>query len=142
MNSKFSVTKGIVVAAALVAGVSGVSRADDSSMNPFTGDSYAYFNGGNLGRMSNPPLLAKGPSAWRRDNPNGLTGGAFAALGSEAIASRLNPTAISTGAAEPTWRATHPNGLTTDQFAALGSEAIAARQMPNPVNTAFAGRKR
>lgn len=51
MNSKFSVTKGIVVAAALVAGVSGVSRADDSSTNPFTGDSYAYFNGGNLLRI-------------------------------------------------------------------------------------------
>ena len=48
MNSKVSIMKSMVVAVALVAGVSGIARADDSSMNPFTGDSYAYFNRGDL----------------------------------------------------------------------------------------------
>jgi hypothetical protein len=38
--------KSIAVTAALVAGVSGIARADDSSMSRLTGDSYAYFNGG------------------------------------------------------------------------------------------------
>ena len=65
MNRKVSMLKSMVVAVALVAGVSGIARADDSSMNPFTGDSYAYFNGGNLGHTTNPPVFARGPSAWR-----------------------------------------------------------------------------
>jgi hypothetical protein len=128
MNRKFSMLKSIVVAAALAAGVSGIARADDSSMNPATGDSYAYFNGGNLGHVTNPPVFAKGPSAWRQSNPSGLTEAQFAALGSEEIAARLNPPVISTAAADPSWRITHPHGLTSDEFAALGSEEIAARQ--------------
>ena len=44
MNSKVSMMKSMVVAVALAAGVSGIARADDSSMNRFGGDSYAYFN--------------------------------------------------------------------------------------------------
>ena len=69
MNSKLSMMKSMVVAVALAAGVSGIARADDSSMNPFTGDSYAYFNGGNLGHITNPPVFASGPSAWRQSHP-------------------------------------------------------------------------
>ena len=138
MNSKSSMLKVMVVAAALVAGVSGVARADDSSMNPFTGDSYAYFNGGNLGHITNPPVFASGPSAWRQSNPNGLTNRDFAALGSEATANRLNPPVISVAAADPTWRVTHPNGLTNAEFAALGSEEIAARPAPQQATTALA----
>jgi hypothetical protein len=132
--------KSIAVTAALVAGVSGIARADDSSMNPATGDSYAYFNGGNIGHITNPPVFAKGPSAWRQSHPNGLTDNQFAALGNGHIAERFAPPFVSTAAADPTWRLTHPNGLSEDQFAALGSEAIAARQQL-PVHsrtTAFA----
>ena len=128
MNSRFSMMKSVAVAVALAAGISGIARADDSSLNPFNGDSYAYFNGSNLGRITKPPVFSNGPSAWRQSNPNGLTDRAFAALGSEATANRFNPPVISTAAADPTWRATHPNGLTNAEFAALGSEAIAARQ--------------
>src|ERR1700680_3618766 len=54
MNSKVSMMKSMVVAVALAAGVSGIARADDSSMNPFTGDSYAYFNNGDLPRGDKP----------------------------------------------------------------------------------------
>ena len=128
MSRKFSILKSMVVTVALVAGVSGIARADDSSMDPATGDSYAYFNGGNLGHITNPPVFAKGPSPWRQSHPNGLTEDQFAALGSEEIAARLNPTVISRAPADPSWRVTHPNGMTGDEFAALGSEAIAARQ--------------
>ena len=39
--------------AALALGATGAALANDSSMNPFTGDSYAYFNGGaNLGNVT------------------------------------------------------------------------------------------
>ena len=43
MNSKSSMLKSVVVAAALVAGVAGVARAD-SDMSRIGGDSYAYFS--------------------------------------------------------------------------------------------------
>ena len=49
-----------------------MARADDSSMNPFTGDSYAYFNGSDLPRNGNP-VFDKAASAWRQSNPNGLS---------------------------------------------------------------------
>ena len=81
MNSKFSIVKTIVVAAALAAGISAMARADDSSMNPFTGDSYAYFNGGNLPKIGNP-VYDKSPSSWRQSNPNGLSESQFQALSS------------------------------------------------------------
>jgi hypothetical protein len=139
MKSKSSMLKVMVVAAALAAGVSGIARADDSSMSPFTGDSYAYFNGGNLGHVTTPPVFARGPSAWRQSNPNGLTNRDFAALGSEATANRLSPPpVISMAAADPTFRSTHPNGLTNAEFAALGSEEIAARQAPHQATSALA----
>jgi len=64
---------------AMTAGMSGVAMADfgggdsgDSSMNPFTGDSYAYFHGGhNLGeqgtirpnRVTPPPRAAQDANA-------------------------------------------------------------------------------
>src|SRR5258706_3353363 len=38
MNGKVSMMKGIMLIAALVAGVSGIARADDSSTNPGIGD--------------------------------------------------------------------------------------------------------
>src|ERR1700693_2288651 len=45
----YSLSKQLVAATALALGASGVALADDSSMNPFTGESYKYFNGHNLG---------------------------------------------------------------------------------------------
>ena len=64
MNRKSSMMKSIVLAAALVAGISGLARADDSSMNPFTGDSYAYFNGGKNFPYGKP-VLDNAPSGYR-----------------------------------------------------------------------------
>jgi hypothetical protein len=138
MKSKLSMMKSIVVAVALAAGMSGIARADDSSMNPFTGDSYAYFNGGNLGHVTNPPVFARGPSAWRQSNPNGLTNRDLAALGSEETANRFNPPVLANAPVDPTWRATHPNGSTISELAALGSEEIAARPLPKQSQTALA----
>ena len=63
-----------LLAVALTAGMSGVAVADfggdsgDSSMNPFTGDSYAYFHGGhNLGEQGTirPNRATPRPDATR-----------------------------------------------------------------------------
>ena len=40
----YSSSKQLVVAIALSLGASSMALADDSSMNPFTGDSYRYFS--------------------------------------------------------------------------------------------------
>ena len=49
----FSLIKQLVVGSALAFAASGVGLADDSSMNPLTGDSHAYFHGGqNLGNSN------------------------------------------------------------------------------------------
>lgn len=73
MNRKFSMMKSIVIAAALVAGVSGLARADDSSMNMWTGDSYRYFNGGKNFPYGKP-VLDNAPSTYSATPPkNALT---------------------------------------------------------------------
>lgn len=68
MNRKSSMIKSIVLTAALAAAVSGLARADDSSMNPFTGDSYAYFNGGKNFPYGKP-VLDNAPLPYRPGPP-------------------------------------------------------------------------
>ena len=122
MSSKVSMLKSMVVALALVAGVSGIARADDSSMNPFTGDSYAYFNRGDLPRTGNP-VFDKGASAWREANPRGLPERQLEALSSEALASDFTKPTFDKGPS--TWRPANPHGLSERQFQALSSEGAA-----------------
>jgi hypothetical protein len=119
MNSKVSMLKSMVVAVALVAGVSGIARADDSSMNPFTGDSYAYFNRGDLPRSGNP-AFDKSASGWRQDNSSGLSERHLEALSSEALASDFTKPTFDKGPS--TWRQTHPHGLSERQLQALSSK--------------------
>jgi hypothetical protein len=79
MKGKFRTMKSILAAAALVAGVSGIARADDNSMNPYTGDSYAFFNHGNL-PQGGKPVIDKAPSAFHREFPHGLPFSTYQAL--------------------------------------------------------------
>src|SRR5436309_6010689 len=74
----YSLSKQLVVVTALAFGASSVALADDSSMNPFSGDSYKYFNGGHTlgeaGRFNRPVFSnAPGDPSWRQSHPNGLT---------------------------------------------------------------------
>ena len=138
MNSRVSMMKSIVVAIALVAGVSGIARADDSSMNPFTGDSYAYFNGGNLGHITNPPVYAKGPSPWRQANPNGLSESEIQAESSSSVASAFQPQVSAFDKAPSAWRQSHPNGLSDRDYQALSSEAPAWHSSPRSAPSALA----
>ena len=55
LGGQYLLARQIVTATALALGVSGIALADDSSMNPFTGESFAYFNGGqNRGNQNMP----------------------------------------------------------------------------------------
>jgi hypothetical protein len=135
----YSLSKQWVVATALALGTSGVALADDSSMSPFTGDSYKYFNGGqNLGGPApfNRPVFSNAPAApsWRQSHPNGLTERELQALGSSGVSvfgSELNAPVLASAAADPSWRQSHPNGLTEPELQALSSSTLARWQLPN-----------
>ena len=115
MNRKVSMLKNMVVAVALVAGVSGIAHADDSSMNPFTGDSYAYFNNGDLPR-GDKPVFDKSASTWHQANPEGLPERQLESLSSEALANDFQRPNFDKGPS--TWRQTHPNGVSERELQA------------------------
>jgi len=140
MSSKpHSLNKQLVMATALALGASSVALADDNSMNPFTGDSYKYFNGGHtLGERGrfNGPVFSKAPvdPSWRQSHRNGLTERELQALSSSdlsASASQLNPPVLASAPADPLWRQSHPNGLTERELQALSSSNLASWQIPN-----------
>ncbi|HEX4524294.1 MAG TPA: hypothetical protein VH704_12305 [Casimicrobiaceae bacterium] len=51
-RKQYSLGARIAIATALAIGTSGVALADDSSMNPFTGDFYRELHGQNLGNSN------------------------------------------------------------------------------------------
>jgi hypothetical protein len=142
----YSLSKQLVVAAALALGASGVALADDNSMNPFSGDSYKYFNGYNLGEPGQfkRPVFSRAPAdpTWRQSHPNGLTDRELEALSSSGLsasASQLDPPVFARAPADPTWRQSHPNGLTDLELAALGSSTLSRWQTETgSANTASA----
>ena len=67
-RKQYSLSKQLMVAAALALGASGVALADDSSMSLFHGDSYAYFNGGQV-FPNGKPVLDYAPSTYRPTPP-------------------------------------------------------------------------
>ena len=107
MSSRFSMMKSIVVAAALVAGASGMAHADDGSTNPPTGDSYAYFR---LGE----PIADSATSASPQSATNGLSQREIQALPSESPIFQVpsQPKASSPASTDASsWRQSHPHGL-------------------------------
>ena len=127
MSSKFSLVKSIALTAALVASVSGMARADDSSMSRFGGDSYAYFNNA---------VVDKAPSAWRQSHPNGVSERQLQALSSESLASDFTKPTFDK--APSTFRQAYPNGLSERQLQALSSEASAWHSSPRVATRAVA----
>jgi hypothetical protein len=125
MKSKFSLMKSIAVTAALVAGVSGVARADDSSMARFGGDSYAYFHEGK-------PVVDKSPSAFRETNPLGLSERQYQALSNEDQVWQLEGPVIDR--TPSTFRQNNPHGLSFGDYQALSSND-AMWQLPNRSQT-------
>jgi hypothetical protein len=133
-----SLSKQLIVATALALGASSVALADDSSMNPITGDSYRYFSGYNLGEPGqfNRPVFSKAPAdpSWRQSHPNGLTEPDLQALSSSGLTastSQLTPPVLASAAEDPSWRQSHPNGLPERDLEALSSSTLARWQPPN-----------
>src|SRR5271157_2154684 len=131
MNSKVSMVRSIVVAAALlVAGVSGVARAD-SDMNPLVGDSYAYFNGCNLGQTCKP-VYNNARSTFRVSNPSGLSERQLQAISTEAPHFGLTAPVIDSARSE--FAMSRPHGLSERQLQALSTEG-AHWQLPTQAAT-------
>ncbi|HWZ72455.1 MAG TPA: hypothetical protein VN326_13405 [Casimicrobiaceae bacterium] len=118
--------------AALVAGVSGIARADDSSMSRLTGDSYAYFNGEPDGN----PVLNNAPSAWRQANPNGVSERVFQSYSAPGEAWHLNKPVVDP--APSTFAQSHSNGLSERELQALSSEGPAWHQPNQSATSALA----
>ena len=122
-------TKQLILAAGLAIATTGAAFAEggdggDSSMNPFIGDSHAYFNRA----LSNAPA----DRSWRQSHPNGLSEREFQELSSEGPAWQLNQPVFSNAPADSSWRQSHPNGLTERELMALSSEASAWQLSNNP----------
>jgi hypothetical protein len=129
--------KRVAFAAALAVGAAGAARADDSSMNPFTGESYAGFNGGaNLPAVTNPSFNTA-PSEWRQANPNGLPERVFQSYSAPGENWHMTHPATANAATDPSFEETHPNGLTERELQALSSGAP-VWQLPGEPGTAMA----
>lgn len=122
----YSVSKQLVVAAALALGASSAALADDNSMSRFSGESYAYFN-------RPAPTAPAGPS-WRQSHPNGLTERELQALSASDLSgfvSQVNPPVFASAPADPSWRQSHPNGLTEREMLAFSSSTLSPWRLPN-----------
>jgi hypothetical protein len=127
-----SLSRRWAMATALALGASSVALAEDSSMNPFIGDSYRYFNGGhNLGDPGQfkGPVFSKVPAdpSWRQSHPNGISERDLQALSSSSVsaaAEQVNPPVLAS-AREP-----HQN-QDERQMQALASSSASRWQVPN-----------
>ncbi|HEV2976593.1 MAG TPA: hypothetical protein VG425_03315 [Casimicrobiaceae bacterium] len=131
-----SVSRQWAMAAALALGASSVALADDSSMNPFIGDSYRYFNGRNVGDPGQPdrPALATAPAdpSWRQAHPQGLPERDLQALSSSglsAAAEQLDRPLVASALADASSRQ-HLN-LGEREMQALSSSTLARWQVAN-----------
>ena len=135
----FPVRKALVFAA-LCAGATaaGIARADDSSLNPFTGESYAAFSGGyNRPAISNPSV-DRAPSEWRQANPGGLSERVLESYSAPGEAWHINAPTYASASSVASFRETHPNGLTERELQALSSEGSAWQLRGAPGTTSVA----
>jgi hypothetical protein len=117
--------KRLALAAGLAVGMSGMARADDSSMSPFTGESYNAFNGGKDRMTNTNPTFDQAPSAWRRANPDGLPERVYQSYSALGLAWKLDNPVFASVASDPTFKASHPGGLSESELQALSSDAPA-----------------
>jgi hypothetical protein len=132
-RKQYSLSKQFVVAAALALGTSGVALADDSSMSIWTGDSYAYFNGGKNFPYGKP-VFNKGPLSFRQTDPHGLSIDEYQALSSDGrpwqLPNQSDATVIASMDAAKSWRQSHPHGLPISVYEAWSADGR-SWQWPN-----------
>ncbi len=116
-SSKYSKVKNVVLPAAILAGMTGVARAQENSMSRFSGEPSVYFN--------QPTRNASADPAWRLSHPNGLTQSELQARVDVVFAQRAHEPVFSKVADDPVWRPSHPDGLSDRELRALSSEAPA-----------------
>jgi hypothetical protein len=130
----YTLMKSVVVAGVLGLGASGVASADDSSMNPFQGESYRDFNGGNDRSQSANPTFDQAPSEWQRTHPEGVPERVFQSYSAWGTAWK-DPPVFAAAPSDPSFQQTHPNGMSEREYQALSSEAPAWR-LDNPAAAA------
>jgi hypothetical protein len=116
-SSKYSKVKNVVLAAAILAVMTGVARAQENSMSRFSGEPPVYFG--------QPTRNASADPAWRLSHPNGLSQSELQARVDVVFAQRAHEPAFSKVADDPAWRPSHPNGLSDRELRALSSGAPA-----------------
>jgi hypothetical protein len=127
--------KKLVLAGALALGVSGMACADDSSMNPFTGESYNAFNGGKDRTANTNQTFDPTPAAWRMENPNGLSERVLQSYSGFGEAWKVNQPVFASTASDPAFRQSHPGGLSEPELQALSSDAPAWQTAATPGTT-------
>jgi hypothetical protein len=152
MNSKLSIGR-MAVAAVVIAGISGVARANDGSMSPAPDNSSSMWrqshpNGLSVREMQSlwgswagqyhlqQPVFSNAPAdaSFKESHPNGLSAREMQSLwGTWAGQFRLNQPAPSNAAADPYFRKNHPNGLSDRELEAMSSEAPAWKMPNRPV---------
>jgi hypothetical protein len=123
-DNEYSAMKGVVLA-----GMSIVARADDSSMSRFGGESYEYF--------SQPTSNASADAAWRQSHPNGYTQLELDRLSSRSMSYQPAPV-LSNATPDPAWRLSHPHGSTDRELQSMSSEAPAWHQPDKSATSALA----
>ena len=144
MKTKVSMARSMVLAAAVVAGVSGMACADDGSMsqadNARSAWRQSHPNGLSVREMQSlwgswagqyhlkQPVFSNAPAdtSFRESHPNGLSDRQMQSLwGSWAGQYHLNQPAFSNAPADASFRDSHPNGLSDREMQAKASEAPA-----------------
>ena len=123
MTHSISPLRSVLVFALLAAGT-GVAHAHDSSLNPFTGESYAAFNGANRPAIANPQFDPR-PSAWLQQNPNGLSERVFQSYSGTGENWQLSGPTYANAPAVASFRTSHPGGLSEQELQALSSDGDA-----------------
>ena len=115
-----SSTARVVLAAALAACLTAIASADDSSIGRF-GDSSTYFN-------SQP--VQRGPSAWRAENPQGISERQLQGYSGVSEPWHLSKPGFTNVASDLSFKETHPTGLTVAELQSFSSEASAWHSTP------------
>jgi len=125
-----TLTKRLVVAAALAAGVSGMANADEGGAY---GPSEAQLQASSSEGPAWHPQQStydQSDSPWRQNNPDGLSVREMQSLwGTWAGQFRMTQPTFANASADPSFKQSHPNGLTASEYQAMSSDAP-AWQMP------------
>jgi len=127
MNSKFSMLKSTVMAAALMAAVSGIAHADglsESQLQALSSEAPAWH--------PEQSVINSAPSTFRLSDPYGLSERQLQALSTEAPHFGLTSPVIDTARSE--FALERPHGLSERQMQALSTEAPAF-QLPQQTLT-------